>query len=128
MSTAPTLDAAAIARLVDRFYDRVRADPVLGPVFNPAVHDWDAHKRLLTAFWCAVVLRTGCYRGNPMAAHRPHPIHAAHFDHWLALWRDTASDVLAPDDAARIHGHATRIGRSLRHGLGLSGEVRGPAS
>ena len=37
----------AIARLVDVFYDRVRADPLIGPVFNEAVHDWPEHKRLL---------------------------------------------------------------------------------
>ena len=32
--------AGAFERLVDRFYDRVQHDPVLGPIFNPAVHDW----------------------------------------------------------------------------------------
>ena len=49
MPPEPPLDAAAIAGLVDRFYDRVRVDPLLGPVFNAAVDDWDAHKRLLAS-------------------------------------------------------------------------------
>jgi hemoglobin len=74
-----------IAVLVDRFYDKVRRDPMLGPVFDAAVHDWDAHKALLTSFWCTVALRTGTYRGNPMARHRPLPIGVAHFQRWLAL-------------------------------------------
>ena len=71
------------------------------------------------SFWSSVALRTGSYRGNPMAAHRPHPIHAAHFDHWLALWRDTAGEVLSPAHAALFGDYAERIGRSLRQGLGV---------
>jgi hemoglobin len=118
-SGADPLTPAEIERLVDRFYDRVQRDPVLGPIFNPAVHDWDEHKRTLVKFWSSVALRSGTYRGNPMAAHRPHPIRAAHFEHWLALWRDTADEVLSPAHAALFGDYAARIARSLRYGLGL---------
>ncbi len=116
--TAP-LDTTDIARLVDRFYDRVQADPVLGPVFNPAVDDWEEHKRTLVSFWSSVALGARSYRGNPMAAHRPHHIDASHFAHWLALWREVAEAELPPEHAAQLIEHATRIGRSLRYGLGL---------
>ena len=112
-------DAGAIARLVDAFYDKVRADAVIGPVFNEAVHDWPAHKRLLTSFWCSVVLRAQTYRGNPMQAHRPWPIEARHFDHWLALWEQTAGELLPEDEAATMVEYANRIGQSLGYGLGL---------
>lgn len=118
---AGTLEVRHIEALVDRFYDRVRRDPLLGPVFNPAVHDWEAHKRTLVAFWSSVALRSGTYRGNPMAAHRPHPIRAEHFDHWLVLWRDTAETVLPPQHVAPLCDYAARIGRSLRYGLGIDG-------
>lgn len=118
MST-PSLDETRIATLVDRFYDRVRIDPRLGAVFNPVVADWNEHKRLLTSFWCSVVLRTGTYRGNPMAKHLPHAIDAAHFERWLQLWGETARDVLDADAAAVMVEYATRIGDGLRLGLGL---------
>jgi len=114
-----SLTIAEIERLVDRFYDRVQLDPVLGPIFNPAVLDWAEHKRTLVSFWSSVALRSGTYRGNPMAAHRPHPIQAGHFDHWLGLWRETADEVLSPAHAALFTGYARRIAGSLRHGLGL---------
>lgn len=54
-----------------------------------------------------------------MAAHRPHPIRAEHFAHWLALWREVAEAELPPEHAAQLIEHATRIGLSLRYGLGL---------
>ncbi len=124
-AAAPTtqLSAEDIERLVDRFYDRVRVDPVLGPIFGAAVHDWAAHKRTLVSFWTSVALRAGTYRGNPMAAHRPHPIRSQDFDHWLRLWRETADAVLAPEHSAVFQDLADRIARSLRHGLGLDVQV-----
>lgn len=123
--TDRTLDNAAIAALVNRFYDKVQRDDVLGPVFNPVVHDWDEHKRLLTSFWSSVALRAGTYRGNPMAAHQPLPIKAEHFDHWLALWRTTCAEVLDEASAAQMVDYAERIGRSLKYGLGIHPTARG---
>ncbi|RDS82648.1 group III truncated hemoglobin [Dyella psychrodurans] len=115
----PRFDETQIAVLVDRFYEKVRVDPLLGPVFNAAVHDWDDHKRTLVSFWSSVALRAGSYRGNPMAVHRPQPIRAEHFVRWLALWRETAGEVLDEAGTAQMIEYADRIGRSLRLGLGL---------
>jgi hemoglobin len=120
METPAPLDDHALAGLVDAFYDKVRRDPALGPVFNDAVHDWDEHKRLLTAFWSSVALGTRRYRGNPMAVHQARrDITAEHFPRWLDLWRETTTERLAPADAARLQDYAERIGESLRYGLGL---------
>jgi hemoglobin len=120
MNTASTLDEPHIAQLVDRFYDKVQADPSIGPIFNAAVHDWDEHKRLLTSFWCSVALRAGSYRGNPMAVHRAQPaIRTEHFVRWLELWRETTREELDEAAAAQMLDYAQRIGRSLRMGMGL---------
>ena len=119
MSQPTPLDEAQIALLIDRFYAKVSADPLLGAVFNPVVDDWVAHKRLLTSFWCSVVLRAGTYRGNPMAMHRPHPIRHDHFERWLALWGETTHEVLNAESAALMVEYAWRIGQGLQLGLGL---------
>lgn len=119
MQDNSTLDAAKIALLLDRFYDKVSADPLIGPVFHAAVSDWDQHKRTLTSFWCSVALRANSYRGNPMAVHRTQPIRAEHFERWLDLWRATTREMLSEADARQMTEHADRIGRSLRLGLGL---------
>lgn len=122
------LDESCLARQVDRFYDRVRADPMLGPVFDAMVDDWDAHKVLMASFWATVALRTGHYRGNPLAKHQPLPIDARHFERWLALWRNTACEQLDAASAALLIGYAERIGHGLRVGLGLAEQPRGRES
>ncbi len=124
MNAPAPFDERAIATLVDRFYEKVRLDAQLGPVFNAAVHDWGEHKALLTSFWSSVALRAGSYRGNPMAAHRAHPIRAEHFDRWLALWRETCAQELDEANAALMLEYAERIGRSLKYGLGIHPQAR----
>ncbi|MGY4514531.1 hemoglobin [Lysobacter sp. HA18] len=122
--TDTPLTEADIARLVDRFYERVQTHPTLGPVFAPAVDDWAAHKATLVDFWSSIELKTGRYRGRPMAMHRPHPIQGAHFADWLALWETTAREELTPAQAERFIEHARRIARSLMYGLGLDADRR----
>jgi len=119
-----TLDESALANLVDRFYEKVRHDSEIGPIFNAAVRNWDAHKQLLTSFWASVALRAGSYRGNPMGAHRAHAIRVEHFDRWLALWRETCSEELDEVHAALMLEYAERIGSSLKLGLGLRPQAR----
>lgn len=105
--------------LVDRFYAKVREDAVLGPVFNSAVDDWPEHLQKLSAFWSSVMLTTGRYKGNPMAAHlkHGHVIEPSMFGRWLQLWRDTARETLSEFGAAGVIAKADRIAESLQLGL-----------
>jgi hemoglobin len=118
------LGETSLERLIDRFYDKVSADPMLGAVFNPRIADWNEHKRLLTSFWSSVALRASTYRGNPMAKHQPLPIDDAHFQRWLALWRETVPEVMDEEGSATLIEYAERIGRGLRMGMGLSDRPR----
>lgn len=113
------MDDAQLALLVDRFYAKVRQDPALGPLFNEAIADWDHHLKLLTDFWSSVMLTSGRYKGNPMAAHLRHRerLTPELFAHWLNLWEETAQEVLSPEDAAAIRATAGRIARSLQMGI-----------
>lgn len=110
---------ADLELLVARFYERVRRDGVLGPLFNEAVHDWPEHLVKLQAFWSSVMLTTGRYKGSPMAAHLRHAeaIEPAMFDRWLALWRETAREMLPPEAAAAIIAKAERIAESPKLAL-----------
>jgi len=112
-----SISEPAIVALVDRFYGKARQDPILGPVFNNAVTDWDEHLDKLHDFWSSVMLTTGRYKGNPMAAHFKQPIEPGFFDRWQALWRETAAEIFAPMVAAQFVAKAERIGESLKLGL-----------
>jgi hemoglobin len=109
-----------IRSLVRTFYARVRIDALLGPVFNRAIQDWDAHLDKLCAFWSSVTLMTGRYKGTPMKAHVELPeITPAHFERWLALFRDTATRTCPPDAAQVFADRANRIAESLQLGIAL---------
>ncbi len=65
------------------------------------------------AFWSSVALMTGRYHGAPMPAHTTLPVNWAHFDRWLALFRQTADELCPPEGAALVIERAERIARSL---------------
>ena len=113
------IDEADLERLIPLFYQRVRMDAALGPVFEEAVDDWPEHLDKLVAFWSSVMLTSGRYKGNPMIAHIKHRarISPALFERWLALWAETTDAVLAPPAAAALQAKAARIAESLQLGL-----------
>ena len=117
----------SIRILVDRFYAKVRADAVLGPIFDRAIGDhWPEHLAKLADFWSSVMLTSGRYKGNPMAAHAAlGEIEPAMFPRWLALFHDTAAELFAPAEAAAFRAKSERIAESLRLGLFYRpGEIR----
>lgn len=125
--SADGLDEPAITQLVHRFYEQVRDDALLGPIFGARVHDWDDHMARMCRFWSSILLRTGTYQGQPMRLHQVMPIDAQHFDHWLALFRKTAEDVLTPAGARNVIGRAERIARNLESGVAVAnGVMLGP--
>jgi len=115
-----SLSEEQIAGLLDLFYRRVRADPELGPVFARAIADeeWAAHISNIQDFWSAVMLKSGCYKGNPFQVHKEvDGISPELFRRWLALFDAACRDVLPPDLAEAMHGRAVQIADSLKAGL-----------
>jgi hemoglobin len=120
---APIVSEAAIDELVAAFYARVREDALLGPVFDERITDWDTHLARMGLFWRSVLLGQTGYRpdrGSPRALHaRLDGATLAHFDRWLALFEETARDVLAPASAAivttRARSMAVHLSSHLAH-------------
>lgn len=113
------IDDAMIAGLVDRFYTRVREDPVIGPVFATRIEHWAPHLEKMRTFWSAVALMTGNYRGQPMRLHASLPIDAEYFDRWLALFEATAREFCPPKAAEHFIERARRIAESLELGIAV---------
>lgn len=108
-----------ICDLVHAFYAAVRADLVLGPIFDREIGDgWDAHLAKLCDFWSSVLLMTGRFKGSPMAAHAALPyVTPAHFVAWLALFAQTAERLCPPDAAALFVAKSQMIAQSLQLGI-----------
>jgi len=109
------IEEADLERLIPAFYDRVRADDMIGALFNEAIDDWPHHLDKLVAFWSSVMLTTGRYKGSPMAAHLRHQaaIRPEMFQRWLALWNETTAEMMPPAAAAALQAKAQRIAESL---------------
>jgi hemoglobin len=111
------IDEAMISRLVQRFYEAIRSDPMLGPVFETQIADWGPHLERMCAFWSSVALMSGRYHGQPMEKHMKLPVDAEHFDRWLALFARTAEQECPPAAAAHFVDRAQRIAQSLELGV-----------
>lgn len=85
-----------IKQLVDVFYDRVREDALLAPVFNGVIQDrWPQHLSTMYRFWETVLLGNHTYFGSPFVPHAKLPIDGQHFDAWLALFTATVDELFS---------------------------------
>lgn len=107
------LDEEVLVRLVHTFYDRARADSLLGPIFADHIADWPSHLERMVDFWSSVALMTGRYHGAPMPKHLPLPVDQVHFDRWLSLFGQSAVDVCPPRGAAWVMERAERIAAAI---------------
>ena len=82
-----------IKTLVDSFYGKVNADDLLSPIFNTlAKVEWDQHLPTMYRFWSSLLLKTNTYKGQPWPKHAVLPVDAAHFNRWLALFKETVDE------------------------------------
>ena len=95
--------------LVHRFYARARADDLLGPVFEAAVHDWPAHLSQLVDFWSALLRGTRRFDGAPLPRHLALPLSQALFDRWLQLFRQTTAELGNPAMQQRADARAAAV-------------------
>lgn len=116
-ATAMGIDEGYISELVETFYERVRANPDLGPIFDNVIGDnWGPHLARMKDFWASVALNAGLYSGKPVPKHQKlEHVTPKHFETWLALFRQTLEDT-APSPAAVLYfmERADRIANSLQ--------------
>lgn len=93
-----------IELLVNRFYDKVKADEVIGFIFNDiAKVNWEKHLPVMYNFWENVLFYTGSYDGNPMISHqhinRVVPLTSEHFLKWYQLFSKTVDELFEGNTA-----------------------------
>jgi hemoglobin len=129
----PDIDSREdIERLVDTFYDGVRTDDILGPIFNDVARvDWAGHLPKMYAFWETVLFGTSGFKGNPLAVHlqlaEMTPLGAREFDRWLALFRASVDGLFSGPVAREAKQRAARIAVVMQQHIGAADRRTAPA-
>ena len=116
-----------IAVLVEDFYTRGFADPLLGHIFvDVAQMDLAEHMPRMCDFWETVIFRAGLYKRNALqvhvALHAKEPLTAEHFGRWVDLWHATIDDHFTGENAEHAKVQGARIAWSMsRRLMGESG-------
>ena len=106
-----------ISFMVRTFYNKVRRNDILGPIFNKIVNDWEVHLEHLTDFWEMVLLQSGPGAGkfNPIPVHKEvdnqteNNISEVHFNNWLELWFETLGQYFEGEVAEHAKAHAQKM-------------------
>ena len=103
-----------IEKLTSFFYDRVRKDELLGPIFNDIMKvNWDHHIPIINDFWETLLFGTGNYTRNAMGVHfeinKKVKLEATHFERWLNLFFKTADELFNGSNTEVIKNKAKSI-------------------
>src|SRR5688500_20162749 len=124
-TTRPDLtDRTDVIHLVDEFYDRVRADSVLNPIFDGVARvDWGRHLPKMYDFWESVLFGTIGFKGNPLAVHRDlarrAPLTATEFNRWLQLFHVSVDALFSCPCAQEAKLRASRIAVVMQHHIAI---------
>jgi hemoglobin len=104
-----------VTLLVNTFYTKVRANDELGPIFNTAIKDWDAHLIHLTNFWESQLFRKNVFSGNPLKKHvevdekNNNQLTNDLFGLWLQFWLGTIDELFKGELADLAKDRARNI-------------------
>jgi hemoglobin len=99
-----------IKLLVDTFYEKIRANELLGPIFNGRIKDrWPEHLDKMYRFWQTVLLEEHTYSGSPFMPHATMPLEGKHFDAWISLFVATVDELFAGEKATEIKLRAANM-------------------
>lgn len=106
--------------MVNSFYDKVKEDELLSPVFNDhAKIDWEAHLPKMYKFWNAVILAIPGYSGSPFPPHALLPVNPAHFDRWVSLFVTNIDEHFSGPNAESTKDKARNVAKVFQYKMGL---------
>jgi len=100
-----------IIYFVDLFYNSVREDDLIGPIFAKKIGngDWSKHLTKMHSFWNTVLFGEADYRGNPFSHHINLNIHKEHFDRWIFLFEKAIKESFQGNKADEAMMRANRM-------------------
>jgi hemoglobin len=107
-----------IILLVNNFYEKVKQDDLLGPLFTHV--DWPHHLPVMYNFWSSMLLGDQSYQGNPFQKHVGLAITASHFDRWLELFHQTVDENFNGDKASEVKDRSRSIAGVWQYKLNMT--------
>ena len=105
-----------ITLLVNQFYEKVKQDDLLGPIFEKVINsNWEPHLEKMYRFWETVLLNNHTYHGSPFVPHAKLPISAEHFDRWLELFLTTIDDHFVGEKADEAKWRAQKMAEMFQY-------------
>lgn len=96
--------------LVHTFYDKIRVNGLIGPIFIGVIRDnWPVHLEKMVRFWQTILLEDHTYFGSPFLPHAELPVEQKHFDAWLTLWSETVDNHFAGKKADEAKWRAEKM-------------------
>lgn len=103
-----TLDDVKL--LVNSFYDKVRDNDMLAPIFNERIKDkWPEHLEKMYRFWQTILLEERTYNGSPFPPHAQLPVAHIHFATWMKLFIETVDDLFTGGKAREAIWRAEKM-------------------
>lgn len=104
----------AITQCVQKFYEKAREDPVLGPVFVSEQDNQCGRIEIVRDFWLQVVLGADRRQGEPYPLHQQVALTHDHFRCWLDIFAETARETLPAAKAEEAIAKAIRVGAGFQ--------------
>ena len=112
--------AEDIKTLVDAFYEKVRRDELIGPIFGGVPgFDWETHLPAMYRFWETLLLGAGTYQGAPFPKHAVLAIQQEHFERWLSLFVTAVNENFAGAKSEEAKDRAMSIADTFARRMGV---------
>jgi hemoglobin len=103
--------------MVDSFYDKVKADEVLAPLFHHV--NWQQHLPVMYNFWSSVLFGDMTYSGNPLGKHLHLKVEKYHFIRWVKLFTETVDENFEGFNASEAKSRARLVAELFQYKMGL---------
>jgi len=87
-------DIEDIKLMVNSFYEGIRKDDLLGPIFEERIKDrWSIHLEKMCSFWQTILFDEHTYSGAPFPPHISMNLTVIHFNMWVRIFNKTIDDL-----------------------------------
>ena len=114
-----------VERLVERFYERMMVDDVIGYIFTHyAKVDLETHLPIISDFWETILFEKPVYKRGPKAMNvhidlaKQVPLRKQHFTRWLYLFNTTVDELFTGECALKAKTRANSIADTMQKRIG----------